>query len=193
MLFRSLSGKYRASAITAGCKPQVPPRLEIFLRESPALTDCLDHQALHLGLDGADLVGKLTGVVGGDGHGDHGTADTTGTAKSHLGGNVDVGDVLVLAQKGEVENDGQRGGAMAYISMKLYFEKMTSAIISESLTRQQGRRAQKYHGSESWWSYKGEKVSNHHFMNCDLVLGVWLETHMEGDITYSLAPFLTWR
>lgn len=135
--------------MTADCKPQVLLHLKIFLHESPALTDCLDHQALDLDLDGADLVGELTGIVGGDGHGDDGTADTTGTAKGHLGGNVDVGDVLVLAQKGEVENDGQRGGAMAHISMGLYFEKITSRI-NERLTQQRGQRARRYHGSESW-------------------------------------------
>lgn len=94
-------------------KPRVPPHLEIFLHKSPASTDCLDHQALDLGLNGADLVGELTGIVGGDRHSDDGTADTAGTAKGHLGGNVDVGDVLVLAQKGQVENDGQRSGAKA--------------------------------------------------------------------------------
>ena len=94
----------------------VPPHLEIFLHKSSASTDCLDHQALDLGLDGADLVGELTGIIGGDRDSNDGTADTTGTTKSHLGGNVDVGDVLVLAQKGQVENDGQRGGANTVIS-----------------------------------------------------------------------------
>jgi hypothetical protein len=48
-----------------------------------------------------------------------------------------------------VENDGQRGGAMAHISMGLYFEKITSRI-NERLTQQRGQRARRYHGSESW-------------------------------------------
>lgn len=87
-----------AILVNTKCNFQAPPRL--FLHKSPASTDCLDHQALDLGLDGTDLVGELTGIVGGNGDGDHGTADTAGTAKSHLGGNVDIGDVLVLAQKG---------------------------------------------------------------------------------------------
>lgn len=46
----------------------------------------LQHKTLNLGLDGADLVGQLGGLVGGDGASDDGTADTGGTAKGHLQG-----------------------------------------------------------------------------------------------------------
>lgn len=155
-----LSGKYLATTITAECKRHTPPQLEVFLHKPPASTDCLDHETLDLGLDGADLVGELTGIVGGDGHSDDGAADTAGTAKSHLGGNIDVGDVLVLAQKGEVENDGERGGAKAHVSMDMFVR----IRLGERLTRQQERRARRYHGSGSWWSWKKKKISNHFFM-----------------------------
>ena len=102
-----------ANTIPTECNLASRPISRYSSTNPPASTDCLDHQALDLGLDGADLVGELTGIVGGDRHSDDGTADTAGTAKGHLGGNVDVGDVLVLAQKGQVENDGQRSGAKA--------------------------------------------------------------------------------
>ena len=69
----------------------------------------LDLEPLDLVLEGADLAHKVRSLVGGDGAGDDGAGDTAGTAKSHLGGNVDIGNVLVLAEKGQVEEDGQRG------------------------------------------------------------------------------------
>lgn len=71
--------------------------------------DILDHQTLDLVTDGADLGVQVTGLVGGDGAGNDGTGDTSGATESHLGGNVDVGDVLVLTEKRQVQNDGQRG------------------------------------------------------------------------------------
>lgn len=82
------------------------------------MEDRLDHETLDLDLDGADLVGKLTGVVGGDGDSDNGAADTASTTKGHLGGDVDVGNVLVLAKEREVENNGQRGGANSKVSRR---------------------------------------------------------------------------
>jgi riboflavin synthase alpha subunit len=42
--------------------------------------------------------------------GDDGASDTAGTTQSHLGGHVDVGHVLILAEKREVEKNGERGG-----------------------------------------------------------------------------------
>lgn len=70
----------------------------------------LDHQTLDSGLDGADLVGQLGGLVGGDRASNHGAGDTGGTAQSHLAGDVDVGNVLVLSEEGQVQDDSQGGG-----------------------------------------------------------------------------------
>lgn len=56
--------------------------------------DILDHETLDLVLDGADLGGQVTGLVGSDGGSNHGTGDTSGTAKSHLTGNVNVGNLI---------------------------------------------------------------------------------------------------
>jgi hypothetical protein len=61
----------------------------------------LDLEPLDLVLEGADLAHEVRGLVGGDG---------AGAAQSHLGGNVDVGNVLVLAEEGQVEEDGQGAG-----------------------------------------------------------------------------------
>lgn len=58
------------------------------------ILDPLDHETLDLVLDGADLSGQVTGLVGGDGGSDDGAGDTGGTAKSHLAGNVDVGNLI---------------------------------------------------------------------------------------------------
>lgn len=63
----------------------------------------LDHETLDLGLDGADLVGELGGLVGGDAASNNGAADTGGATKSDLAGDIDVGDVLVLAEEGKVQ------------------------------------------------------------------------------------------
>jgi hypothetical protein len=57
----------------------------------------LDLQTLDLVLEGPDLAHQVGRFVRGDGAGDDGTGDTAGAAESHLGGNVDVGNVLVLA------------------------------------------------------------------------------------------------
>lgn len=70
----------------------------------------LDHESLDLVLEAADLVHQVAGLVGGDAGGDDGTADATGTAQGSLGGHVDVGHVLVLAQQRQVQQDGERGG-----------------------------------------------------------------------------------
>ena len=74
---------------------------------NPALHYCtvhrLDHQALDLGLDGADLVGKLGSLVGGDAAGNNGAAHTGRATESDLAGDIDVGNVLVLAKQRKVQ------------------------------------------------------------------------------------------
>lgn len=87
------------------------------LSSFPALPFCqssrqtrLDHEALDLVLEGTDLVHEVGGLVGGDGSGNDGAGDTAGTAESHLGGNVDVRDVLVLAEKRKVHENGEGSG-----------------------------------------------------------------------------------
>lgn len=74
---------------------------------SKVLDGDLDHETLDLVLEGADLVHEVRSLVGGDGSGDDGARDTAGTTKSHLGGDVDVWDVLVLAEEGQVHEDGE--------------------------------------------------------------------------------------
>jgi hypothetical protein len=68
----------------------------------------LDGEALDLVAHGSDLAGKLAGVVAGDTCSNDSTADTTGTAEVHLAADVNVGNVLVLAEKREVEENGKR-------------------------------------------------------------------------------------
>ena len=70
----------------------------------------LDLETLNLVLEGADLAHEVGGLVGGDAAGNDSASDTAGAAESHLRGDVDVGDVLVLAEEGEVEQDGEGAG-----------------------------------------------------------------------------------
>jgi hypothetical protein len=70
----------------------------------------LDLEALDLVLEGADLAHEVGSLVGRDASSDDGPGDTAGATESHLGGDVDVGDILVLAEKRQVEEDGERGG-----------------------------------------------------------------------------------
>lgn len=65
----------------------------------------LDEELLNLGLDSLDLAVELTGLVGGNGSSNDGAGDTTSTAEGSLGGNEDVGRVLVLTEEGEVEDN----------------------------------------------------------------------------------------
>lgn len=65
----------------------------------------LDQESLDLVLEGADLVHEIGSLVGGDGGGDDGAGDTAGTSESGLGWNVDVWDVLILAEEWEVEEN----------------------------------------------------------------------------------------
>lgn len=52
-----------------------------------------------------DLGFKLGSLVGGDGNGNDSTGNTTRTAQSSLGGNKDVGNILIFAQKWQVQQD----------------------------------------------------------------------------------------
>jgi hypothetical protein len=56
-------------------------------------------------LDGINLALELASLGGGDRGGNDGPRDTASTAEGGLGGDEDVGDVLVLAEEGEVEQD----------------------------------------------------------------------------------------
>lgn len=160
----------------------------MFPHNPPASIACLDHETLDLDLDGADLVGELTGIVGGDGHGDDGTADTAGTAKSHLGGNVDVGDVLVLAQKGEVENDGERSGAKVYVSMEILSRSDSARDLLCSENDELGGTTVQGLG--------GPRRKKKILATIFLWRVTWPIRHGSSSIqhkgwTYSLAPFLT--
>ena len=75
-----------------------------------ALQIHLDLEALDLVLEGADLAHEVGSLVGGDASSDNGSGDTASATESHLRGNVDVGHVLVLAEKRQVEEDSERGG-----------------------------------------------------------------------------------
>lgn len=50
----------------------------------------LDHESLDLVLEGADLAHEVGGLVGGDAAANNCAADTTGAAKSHLAGDVNL-------------------------------------------------------------------------------------------------------
>jgi hypothetical protein len=72
--------------------------------------ESLDLETLNLVLEGADLAHQVGGFVGGDRRRDDRTSNTTGAAKCHLAGHVNVRNVLVLAKQRQVEEDGERGG-----------------------------------------------------------------------------------
>lgn len=67
-------------------------------------------ETLDLVLECADLAHQVGSLIGGDRRGNDGTGDTAGTAECHLGGDVNVRNVLVLAEKGKVEKDGEWAG-----------------------------------------------------------------------------------
>lgn len=69
----------------------------------------LDRKALDLVAESADGTSELAALVGGDAGSNDGAGDTAGTAKSGLRLDVYVGDVLVLGQEGQVQNNRQRG------------------------------------------------------------------------------------
>jgi len=70
----------------------------------------LDHQALNLVLEGTNLAHKITLLVGGNRAADHSAGDTASTSEGHLGWNINVGCVLVLAQQRQVKQDCERRG-----------------------------------------------------------------------------------
>lgn len=70
----------------------------------------LDGQTLDLVLEGLDRAGQVTGLVGADAGSNDGARNTAGAAQSDLAGDEHVGGVLVLAQQGDVQQDGQRVG-----------------------------------------------------------------------------------
>jgi len=70
----------------------------------------LDGEALDLVAQGLDLASQLTGLVRVDAGRDDGTADAAGAAQHRLARDVDVGSALVLAQEGDVQQDGERLG-----------------------------------------------------------------------------------
>jgi hypothetical protein len=63
------------------------------------------YPALATHLDRVNLGLELPGLVGGDRGGDDGARYAARTSESGLGGDEDVGNVLVLAKKGEVEEN----------------------------------------------------------------------------------------
>lgn len=73
----------------------------------PISFDLLDHEPLNLVLQGADLGHQIGGLVGGDGSGNDAPGDTASAAERHLGGNINVGNVLVFAKERDVEDDGK--------------------------------------------------------------------------------------
>ena len=68
----------------------------------------LDHKSLNLVLQASDLVHKITCLVGGDAGSDDCAGYTTSATKSRLARYIDVGNIFVLAQEGEVEEDRKR-------------------------------------------------------------------------------------
>lgn len=74
----------------------------------------LDEELLDLILEAIDLRVKLRTLGGKDGAGNNRPGDTAGTAKSDLGGDKDVRDILVFAEEGEVEEDLKRLGVSGH-------------------------------------------------------------------------------
>ena len=75
---------------------------------------CLDQKLLNLELDGQNLGLEVRALVRGDGGSDDRAGDTASAAKSSLGGDEDVGDVLVLAEKRQVEQNLNRLGVSGH-------------------------------------------------------------------------------
>ena len=103
----------QASAILSLRKPssiEKPDSNSYSLARIAVLQIHLDLEAFDLVLEGADLAHEVGSLVGGDASSDDGPGDTASAAESHLGGDVDVGNVLVFAEKRQVEEDSERGG-----------------------------------------------------------------------------------
>lgn len=69
----------------------------------------LDLETLDLVLEGADLAHQVRRLVGCYAAGDNSASDAAGTSESHLGRDVDVWHVLVLAEEREMEEDREWG------------------------------------------------------------------------------------
>ena len=67
--------------------------------------DNLDQELLDLELDGQNLGLEVRALVGGDGGSNDGARDTAGATEGSLGGDKDIGDVLVLAEERQVEQN----------------------------------------------------------------------------------------
>lgn len=70
----------------------------------------LDNETLDLVLHLPDLSCKLRGIVGGDAGSNDGARDTTSASERGFGWDVDVCYVLVFAEEGKVEEDGEWAG-----------------------------------------------------------------------------------
>lgn len=89
---------------------QQNPKDPSIIKPYNPLTSLLDHETLNLVLNGSDLAHKVTSLVGSDAGRDHRARHTSGPTQGELAGDVDVGDVLVLSEEGQVKQDGQGGG-----------------------------------------------------------------------------------
>lgn len=70
----------------------------------------LDHESLNLVFQASDLVHEIGCLVGGNASTDNSPGNTTSTSKSSLAGNINVWNVLVLAQERKMEENGERSG-----------------------------------------------------------------------------------
>ena len=68
----------------------------------------LNQELLDLVADGVDLRLDLRVLVRQDGAGDDRPGHTAGTSESNLGGDEDIGHVLILAQQRQVQEDLER-------------------------------------------------------------------------------------
>jgi len=64
-----------------------------------------NEELLNVSLEGKDLGLELRSLVRGHGAGNHGPGGTAGTAKGLLGGNKDVGNVLIEKKKEEKKSE----------------------------------------------------------------------------------------
>ena len=74
----------------------------------------LYQQLFDLLLHRPDLLRQLARLVRRDGSSDDGSTDAAGTAQRDLGGDENVGHVLVLAEEREVEEDLDRGSVASH-------------------------------------------------------------------------------
>ena len=69
---------------------------------------CLDHESLDLILQASYLVHEVRCFVGGNTGTDDSPGNTAGTSEGGLAWNIDVWNVLVLAQEWKMEENGER-------------------------------------------------------------------------------------